>query len=506
MTVDRSAAPRGNAALAWLGHPVTLLALALLLLNDHVLKAAYPGWWTGKLSDAAGLVVAPPLLALLARRVPAWVPVMVTGVGFVLVKSSTHGAVAASAAWGLVWPGSVVRADLTDLCTLPAVGLSWLVWRSATATPVPPAWVRAARLAIVLPAALFGVAATGAPIYPSATVAGVDGERLVAGVRNLYHGPGAPDWTVSTDGGRTWVAASPDAVRRFAGRPAEGQACAAEVCYRVSAGHLRVERSADGGGTWATDWEIGHRQRMSMARTYDGIDDVDRDLSSVSVAVQPRPGGGHVVLGANGRDGFALRHPDGRWERIGYVGLGGYAETVGDVESYAVGRAWDRGLGVLLAVALGFATVSVGCARAARRLGTAAWSSVLTLLLGFPLTVLFLMFAGPADSVLAMGIWPAAVLAVLAVAGVTITQAVLVAVRTASPGRWLAALAASGVLTVLLVAAVFVLWLGSLLIGVPLVLALTLAAWVPGIVVAWFAARLVTNRPPVPEPPYPVAA
>src|SRR5690349_13071723 len=105
MTVDRSAAPRGNAGLAWLGHPGTLLALALLLLNDHVLKAAYPGWWTGKLSDAAGLVLAPPLLALLAHRLPPWAALATTAAGFVLVKGCGYGAAAASAAWGLVWPG-----------------------------------------------------------------------------------------------------------------------------------------------------------------------------------------------------------------------------------------------------------------------------------------------------------------------------------------------------------------------------------------------------------------
>jgi hypothetical protein len=45
--------------LAWLGHPVTLLSLVLLLVNDHLLKDAYPGLATGKLSDLAGLVVAP---------------------------------------------------------------------------------------------------------------------------------------------------------------------------------------------------------------------------------------------------------------------------------------------------------------------------------------------------------------------------------------------------------------------------------------------------------------
>jgi hypothetical protein len=52
---------------AGLAHPAWWLALALLALNDHVLKGAglLPAWLTGKLSDVAGLVVAPVLLAAL---------------------------------------------------------------------------------------------------------------------------------------------------------------------------------------------------------------------------------------------------------------------------------------------------------------------------------------------------------------------------------------------------------------------------------------------------------
>ncbi|HMI90014.1 MAG TPA: hypothetical protein VK509_01565, partial [Polyangiales bacterium] len=53
-------------------HPLWWGALALLALNDHLLKGSglLPSSWTGKLSDFAGVVVAPPLLACLfgARR------------------------------------------------------------------------------------------------------------------------------------------------------------------------------------------------------------------------------------------------------------------------------------------------------------------------------------------------------------------------------------------------------------------------------------------------------
>jgi hypothetical protein len=49
-----------------------VLALALLLLNDWLLKQAYPGFVTGKLSDFAGLaVVALPLFAAFPRHVRA---------------------------------------------------------------------------------------------------------------------------------------------------------------------------------------------------------------------------------------------------------------------------------------------------------------------------------------------------------------------------------------------------------------------------------------------------
>jgi hypothetical protein len=52
-----------------LAHPIAILAIALLVVNDHVLKAAYPGVVTGKLSDFAGLVFFPLLLAAASEQV-----------------------------------------------------------------------------------------------------------------------------------------------------------------------------------------------------------------------------------------------------------------------------------------------------------------------------------------------------------------------------------------------------------------------------------------------------
>src|SRR5262249_23284504 len=54
---------------AALRHPVWWAALGVLVVNDHVLKGAgiLPGALTGKLSDFAGMIVVPPLIAAVAR-------------------------------------------------------------------------------------------------------------------------------------------------------------------------------------------------------------------------------------------------------------------------------------------------------------------------------------------------------------------------------------------------------------------------------------------------------
>ncbi|HEX5825479.1 MAG TPA: hypothetical protein VFY18_13555 [Candidatus Limnocylindrales bacterium] len=143
---------------AALVHPVTLAALALLLVNDHVLKAAWPGWWTGKLSDVAALIVGPVAVAalwqLVRRRalVPHrgwWLPpaeamiAIAFGAMFVAVKLDPTANEAYARLVGLLgWPiglagdllaGRTVQAlapaptvlDAGDLIALPAVAVGW---------------------------------------------------------------------------------------------------------------------------------------------------------------------------------------------------------------------------------------------------------------------------------------------------------------------------------------------------------------------------------------------
>ena len=57
------AAPRIRRPGDLLLHPIAVLAVAVLVINDHVLKGLAPGLLTGKLSDLAGLLFFPLLLA-----------------------------------------------------------------------------------------------------------------------------------------------------------------------------------------------------------------------------------------------------------------------------------------------------------------------------------------------------------------------------------------------------------------------------------------------------------
>lgn len=124
-------------------HPVSLGATALYAFNDWWLKAHWPGFLSGKLSDVAGMVVLPLTLHTLAEIVlrrelsSRWLfaMIVVSAVGFSAVELSPHASDAWCWTWGAMqWPfyalasiGSeippirpvVAWSDPTDLLTVP---------------------------------------------------------------------------------------------------------------------------------------------------------------------------------------------------------------------------------------------------------------------------------------------------------------------------------------------------------------------------------------------------
>ncbi|WP_433795749.1 hypothetical protein [Actinoplanes sp. CA-252034] len=330
-------AARGK-ALAWLCHPVTVTALALLIINDHLLKSAWPGWVTGKLSDAAGMVLAPPLLAaltgLIVPRLPfrrvAVAAIVTVGAGFAFVKLWGYGAQLASEAWSLITP-SLVRADPSDLLACPFLAVAW--WAAHRPLGAVPArrWMRALRLAVVLPAALFGVAATSATPTPEATGVLVEGDVVYLVAHDAGYGSA---WSVSRDGGRTFVdteplplpsasvpapaSAAPSASASAAAGTSDCARSVPVVCYRVTDAYRIAVDSRTGDGPWREYWSLSQAQWSALKEGYPHEDSTH--LRSVALAVLDVPGG-HVLVVANGRDGFAVRDEAGSWRRIGIPAL-----------------------------------------------------------------------------------------------------------------------------------------------------------------------------------------
>jgi hypothetical protein len=116
-------------------HPLALASLLVLVVNDHVLKPMLPGLVTGKLSDVAGLLLA-PLVVVAAielgsaavgrrsspdRRGLIAICVLVAA-GFAVVKTTTAGAVALGSLLGAgQWLGGMLTSPLLGMPPPPAV-------------------------------------------------------------------------------------------------------------------------------------------------------------------------------------------------------------------------------------------------------------------------------------------------------------------------------------------------------------------------------------------------
>ena len=328
-------------ALRWLGAPPTLVALAVLALNDHVLKQAAPGLVTGKLSDLAGLVLAPALLAvvLALMRVPRpqVVALVATGVGFTLVKSTGWGVEAANAVWSAAgWPTQILR-DPTDLIALPALLLAAALARSERGRgPGARRRVGLALGSLALPFAVVATAATS-PCYTA------PGLESIGVVRGDWSGPPAEaenrmvlslsyqDVSIDVDGRLSNLNGVDDARVPDLG-PRLEQACSVSEprrCWRRAPGTKEpwVETTTDGGATWSTDYRMA-AQELTQVREAAGetCDDESLPVAPRDLAVLDTPRGPLVGV-ASGRVGLLLRDPDGTWAHLDDDRMGRRAGT-----------------------------------------------------------------------------------------------------------------------------------------------------------------------------------
>ena len=141
---DQRALPAGEFL-----HPIPLAALLLLIANDWWLKpsAWAQGFLTGKLSDIAGLVFFPLLLTacincaalglhrlglsidFTLRRYKSVAAIALTALVFSAVKLSASGNQLVLEFISTLGLHPSIVLDTTDLYTLPALGIAWLVAR-----------------------------------------------------------------------------------------------------------------------------------------------------------------------------------------------------------------------------------------------------------------------------------------------------------------------------------------------------------------------------------------
>ncbi len=279
----RGAGERGavRAIVRWAGHPGTLAAVAVLLFNDHVGKRLWPGALTGKVSDLAWMLVSPVVLALVLTPVLSLVPglrlhgdrpaiagLAATGAMFAFAKSGPWGGEVASAVWS--WSGvpSRIQGDRSDLVALPALGVSWWLWKRSQAVGRSRAagrsW-RPAAAALGVPLAVLAMVATSR-MEPSD---GRDESLWSKGSRTMLQT--YESWWTTRDGGASWtpVPQGSDAGATQAhGFVGDGR-CTAPVrllCFRVRDDASPIEASEDGGRSWYTAFDPGaSRRRMFSA-------------------------------------------------------------------------------------------------------------------------------------------------------------------------------------------------------------------------------------------------
>ncbi|MBN1200514.1 MAG: hypothetical protein JXJ20_01540 [Anaerolineae bacterium] len=310
-----------------LAHPLSIGAVLLLLLNDHVLRRAWPSWWTGKIGDAAWLIFAPFLLAAaLAWLVPWWLSHHEAAVGglafglaaagFVLAKTmpAVH-TLALRTLDALTGWDAVLHCDPSDLLALPALWIGWRIWRSTRSrgpVALSGGW-------IVLALGALATVGNSLPYNYGVACLYVNDAQMVAEIRDRYN----DKVFISNNGGLNWRT-----IPRSEIGPGE---CSlpdqlvdpadARIVYRVHKGDA-LERSADGGLTWQREVDFSDATSEAQAFYYQVV---RRDQGIITVRENPLdaeidPLTGHVVL-AMGQDGVLVRTEDGEWR---WVAVGAY--------------------------------------------------------------------------------------------------------------------------------------------------------------------------------------
>ncbi|HNB54461.1 MAG TPA: hypothetical protein PK530_21120, partial [Anaerolineales bacterium] len=318
-------------ALKALSHPLSLFAIVILLVNDHILKVVMPSSLTGKLSDFAGLFFFPFLLAGLlgwvgervglSSRPIARIAFGLTALWFAGIKTiPALNAFTAEVAEVFLGHPTFYMLDPTDLISLVVLPFAWNLWRrmeeERRSVSLKPAQIFA-----------FGLAVVG--MMASSPCVGVpEIQRVIAFENNLYvqYKPDYQDAYVlsSSDDAKSWQYVEeqipPSILTTFQeAKPFPILECVAtnpQICYRIT-GNKFIETSQDKGQTWqiawrAPVWRTDYYTRLVGIRWCSEFPDfVPNDLIIV-----PNANNSYRVVAALGNQGLLTFVPTQGWEQI----------------------------------------------------------------------------------------------------------------------------------------------------------------------------------------------
>ncbi len=326
-------------ALKLLCSPLSLSAIAVLLVNDHLLRRFWPSWITGKLGDFAWLLFFPFALAwgwalVLPRRerLVRGLAFGMTGGVFALAKTVPvcHAFVVRAAEWVLRQPVVWVR-DPSDLVALVSLAVAWLLWEKLPDVKIPIASrrnipIQWERLALAAAALLTVANSAGPPAIGIEHLAYREGSLYGLGRYVGSHGyishDGGFTWTrlktkydtgetAYSEDGQTWINVAelcPACARTEVDLTAHILDVNGTVQYRYASGKP-IERSEDGGITWQKVFtrQSSPADKTYYERTYPNYKFYPGPLDAVA-----DPQTGNVIF-AMGAEGVLVRTPDDTW-------------------------------------------------------------------------------------------------------------------------------------------------------------------------------------------------
>jgi hypothetical protein len=420
-------------ALHSLTHPITISAIVLFIINDHYLKQNYPSWWTGKLSDFAGLVFAPLIFAaLLAWIIPPHVrhqeklvgiiAFIFTGLIFALTKTLPQANHATTEFWEFFAGGPVkMWLDPSDLLALPALLIGWFIWQGSSNHAMHVALPALTLIAI-------GSLAATATSCAEVEMDFFNGVFCVSYFQNPSQDADSKyvitinnGTFLSNDNGTSWQRRYYDRFGQLQPHSLPSRPCIYRNPYWWPYAHTHdykrptwqlpnptkpneiyrfeptksIQLSEDGGQTWITaydlTWVVSEERMIGLNREqyHDETGDLI-DIGPCSNYDPPKmptgpydaaflPETGQLFI-AMGLDGLLVRQPSGEWE---WVSVGQYRlEGVAEIDLELVDL-WPQFLMALAAAGLTFLFISQPLARPCMAVGLATiawiiWAIVLT--------------------------------------------------------------------------------------------------------------------------------